>query len=52
VVHEVRQSIRYVNYKDRKPVARDLRSVYTAANAEQALLELQAFDSKWGVSTR
>jgi putative transposase len=48
VVHEVRQSIRYVNYKDRKPVARDLRSVYTAANAEQALAALEAFDERWG----
>jgi putative transposase len=48
VVHEVRQSIRYVNYKDRKAVARDLRTVYTAANADQALAALEAFDERWG----
>ena len=48
IVHEIRSSTRYVNYKDRKPVARDLRSVYTAANAEQALAALERFDERWG----
>ncbi len=48
IVHEIRSSTRYVNYRDRKPVARDLRSVYTAANAEQALAALERFDERWG----
>jgi len=48
IVHEIRSSIRYVNYKDRKPVSRDLRSVYTAANAHDALAALEAFDERWG----
>ena len=48
IVHEIRQSLRYVNYKDRKPVAHDLRAVYTAANAEQAQAALEAFDGRWG----
>jgi putative transposase len=48
IVHEIRASMRYVNYKDRKAVARDLRPVYTAANAEAAEHQLAAFDEQWG----
>ena len=48
IVHEIRQSLRYVTYKDRKPLARDLRTVYTAANAEHALAALEQFDQRWG----
>jgi putative transposase len=48
IVHQIRSSMRYVNYRDRKAVARDLRPVYTAPNAEAAEHELQAFDEKWG----
>ncbi len=48
IVHEIRNSMRYVNYRDRKAVARDLRPVYTAPNAEAAEHELAAFDEQWG----
>ena len=48
IVHEIRQSLRYVTSKDRKPLARDLRTVYTAANAEHALAALEQFDQRWG----
>jgi putative transposase len=40
--------MRYVNYRDRKRVARDLRPIYTAANADDALNELERFDAEWG----
>ena len=40
--------MRYVNYRDRKQAARDLRPVYTAANADAALVELERFDQQWG----
>ena len=33
--------------KDRKPVATDLRSIYTAASEEAALSALEAFSAKW-----
>ena len=45
VVHLIRASMRFVNYKDRKRVAAALKSVYTAATveaAETALLEFEA----------
>jgi putative transposase len=48
IVHLIRASMRYVNYRDRKPLARDLRPIYTAANADDALLELERFDAQWG----
>jgi putative transposase len=47
LVHQVRSSMRFVSYKDRKPVAADLRQIYTAVDAEHAGDELQAFAEKW-----
>jgi transposase-like protein len=50
VVHLIRASMRFVNYKDRKPVAALLKPIYTAANAEAAWDALAAFQaSQWGV---
>jgi putative transposase len=48
IVHQIRASLRYVNYKDRRALAKDLRPVYTAANADHALEELERFDQTWG----
>src|SRR5215204_904087 len=48
IVHQIRSSLRYVNYRDRRRLAADLRPVYTAANADQALVELERFDEQWG----
>ena len=47
LVHQVRSSMRFVSYKDRKPLAADLRKIYTAVDAEHAADELQAFAEKW-----
>jgi putative transposase len=48
IVHQIRSSLRYVGYRDRRTVAKDLRPIYTAANADQALIELERFDERWG----
>jgi putative transposase len=48
IVHMVRHSLNYVGWKLRKTVAADLRSIYTAATADEALVRLQEFDDKWG----
>jgi putative transposase len=48
IVHQIRSSLRYVNYRDRRVLAKDLRPVYTAANADAALEELERFDEQWG----
>ena len=48
IVHQIRSSMRYVSYRDRRPLAKDLRPVYTAPNAEAARAELDRFDDAWG----
>jgi putative transposase len=48
IVHQIRNSMRYVAYKDRKAVARDLKPVYRAVNVEAAEQALAAFDERWG----
>ncbi len=48
IVHLIRASLRYVNYRDKKKVTSALRPIYTAANADAALIELERFDAQWG----
>ena len=48
VVHQVRNSLRYVDDKDRKKVVVDLRSIYTSTSEEKAKTALAAFEVKWG----
>jgi transposase-like protein len=48
IVHMIRSSMRYVSYVDRKPIARYLRKVYSATNAEEAERQLELFDKQWG----
>ena len=50
IVHMVRQSLRYVSWKQRKEVAGDLRSIYQAPTVEQAEASLTAFSTKWDAS--
>jgi putative transposase len=48
IVHQIRGSMRYVAYKDRKAVARDLKPIYRAVNDAAAWQALEAFDETWG----
>jgi putative transposase len=48
VVHLIRSSLKYVPRREREQVARDLKPIYTAINADAAQAELEAFDEKWG----
>ena len=47
IVHMVRNSLKYVSYKHRKEVARDLKSIYSSVTLPEAEKELQAFAQKW-----
>ena len=47
-MHLVRASLNYVNWKERKQVAADLKAIYRAATAVQAEVELEAFIMRWG----
>lgn len=47
IVHMVRNSVKYVPWKDYKPVTADLKRIYQAATEEQALQALDAFSANW-----
>ena len=46
-MHQVRHSLAYVSYKDRKAVAADLKRIYSAATVEEAQGHLTVFDQTW-----
>ena len=48
IVHQIRNSMRYVAYRDKKRVAKDLKPIYRAVNADAAEEALEAFDAEWG----
>ena len=48
VVHQIRNSSRYVVWKERKQFIADLKLVYGAINKEAAFDALQEFEKKWG----
>jgi putative transposase len=50
IVHMIRNSARFVSWKDRKRLCHDLRRVYGAETEEAALLALDAFEGTWGNS--
>lgn len=47
VVHQIRNSCRYVTYKDLKKFTVDLKTIYGAVNKEAASTALDAFEQKW-----
>ena len=47
IVHKVRNSLRYVPYKERKTVATDLRAIYGAATLGEAEAALERFAERW-----
>jgi putative transposase len=47
IVHLIRNSVKYVHWKDRKPICEDLKTIYTAATEQQAEGALDAFGRKW-----
>ena len=48
IVHLLRHSLKYVPRREREQVARDLKPIYTAVDADGAQSELERFDEKWG----
>lgn len=49
VIHQIRNSTKFVSYKDIKLLMADLKKVYAAVDEQTALYELEVFDEKWGV---
>ena len=48
IIHQIRSSTQFVSYKDIKALIADLKLVYKASSEENALLNLESFDEKWG----
>lgn len=47
IIHQIRSSMKYIPYKDRKAFVKDLKSVYTAVNEEVAMENLLSIKDKW-----
>ncbi len=48
VIHQIRNSTKYVSYKDIKELMRDLKTIYKAPTEEVALSNLEDFEEKLG----
>jgi transposase-like protein len=48
IVHQIRNSCRFVAWKDRKTFCADLKTIYGAVNREAAEQALEKFESIWG----
>lgn len=48
IVHQVRNTMKYVSDKDRKPFCADLKTIYQAPTEEKALDALERVTEKWG----
>jgi len=47
IVHQIRNSLAFVSWKERKEAAGDLKNIYRASTEEQGLVELEKFKEKW-----
>lgn len=47
VVHQIRNSCRYVVWKDKKEFSRDMKDIYAAPTRQAALAALESLESKW-----
>lgn len=49
IVHMVRNSVKYVSYKDLKEVTADLKKIYSSVSEEDGARELEQFTKKWDI---
>ena len=47
IIHQIRSSMKYIPYKDRKAFVADLKTIYTAVNEEVAMNNLMSLKDKW-----
>jgi len=48
IVHQIRNSCKYVGWKERKEFSEDMKAIYNAPNRDAAAQALNELDSKWG----
>lgn len=47
IVHQIRNTLQYVSYKDRKAVVKSIKEIYQATNEQMALQGLEQFKKNW-----
>ena len=47
IIHQIRNSTKYVSYKDLKPIMAGLKAIYHAPSEDDALYRLEEFGEKW-----
>lgn len=47
IVHQIRNSLNYVSYKDRRFIMSDIKKIYKASNEQMALDAFNEFKDKW-----
>ncbi len=47
IVHQIRNSLKFVHHKDKKEVMKDIKAIYQADNQEQARKAFNTFKEKW-----
>lgn len=48
IIHQIRNSLKYVSYKEQKQLMIDLKKVYQALTLDEAEFAFQEFKHKWG----
>ncbi len=48
IVHQIRNTLKYVFYKDKKEFTKDIKLIYIAESVKQALTQLDSVKEKWG----
>ena len=47
IVHQIRNSLKFVSYKDKRAIMTDIKAIYQADNQDQAHQAFETFKSKW-----
>ena len=47
IVHQIRNSLRYVNWKDRRAIIKDIKAIYQSSNGQAAKDALEIFKNNW-----
>ena len=48
IVHQIRNSLKFVSYKDRKAIVKDIKGIYQSTNEPTAREALEVFKKNWG----
>lgn len=48
IIHQIRNSTKFISYKDLKAFTKDLKEIYKAASEEAAVSALDSLEDKWG----